>query len=94
VGRFEAQGVQPVQSKFWLVAATLQWWSRSLERATPMGGWSMPNTEPKGLDKDPQCVKCGSKMRFSCTEPDKPGFVHQVYERTKCGSTQSFVTPL
>jgi hypothetical protein len=42
--------------------------------------------------EDPQCVKCGSKMRFSCTEPEKPGFVHRVYECTKCRSTQSFVT--
>ena len=48
----------------------------------------------QGLDKDPKCVKCGSKMRFSCTEPDKPGFVHHIYECTKCGSTQSFVTPV
>jgi hypothetical protein len=54
----------------------------------------MPNTEPKGLDTVPLCVKCGSKMRFSCTEPDKPGFVHHVYECTKCRSTQSFLTPL
>jgi hypothetical protein len=29
------QGVQPVNSKLWLVAATLRWWNRSLERATP-----------------------------------------------------------
>ena len=35
-----------------------------------------------------------SKMRFSCTEPDKPGFVHHVYECIKCQSTQSFVTPV
>jgi DNA-directed RNA polymerase subunit RPC12/RpoP len=57
-------------------------------------GRSMPDTETKGLDADPQCVKCGSKMRFACTEPDKPGFVHHVYECIKCWSTQSFVTPL
>jgi len=54
----------------------------------------MPENQSRGLDKDPQCVKCGSKMRFSCTEPDKPGFVHHVYECTKCQSTQSFVTPI
>ena len=54
----------------------------------------MPNSSIKGLDKDPQCVKCGYKMRFSCTEPDKPGFVPQIYECTKCGSPQSFVTPV
>jgi len=33
-----------------------------------------------------------SKMRFSCAEPDKPGFVHHVYECVTCRSTQSFVT--
>jgi ribosomal protein L44E len=93
--RIEPRGVQPVKSKLWLVAATFQWWNRSLERATPNdAGSSMPDKEAKGLDLDPQCVKCSSKMRFSCTEPDKPGFVHLVYECTKCRSTQSFVTPL
>jgi hypothetical protein len=50
--------------------------------------------EAKGLDQEPLCVKCGSKMRFSCTEPEKPGFVHHVYECTRCRSTQSFVTAL
>ena len=61
-----------------------------------IGGRSMPNNEAKGLDTDPKCVKRGSKMRFSCTEPepDKPGFQHHVYECTKCRSTQSFVTPV
>jgi predicted nucleic-acid-binding Zn-ribbon protein len=54
----------------------------------------MPSTEAKGLDVAPQCVKCGSKMRFSCTEPDKPGFVHHAYECTKCRSTQSYHTSL
>jgi hypothetical protein len=54
----------------------------------------MPKSDPRDLDIDPVCVKCGAKMRFSCTEPDKPGFVHHVYECTKCRSTQSFVTPL
>lgn len=54
----------------------------------------MPNTEAKGQDTDPHCAKCGSKMRFACTEPDKPGFVYHVYECSKCWSTQSFVTPL
>jgi hypothetical protein len=33
-GWIEPQGVQPVKSKLWLVAATLQWWNRNLERAT------------------------------------------------------------
>jgi hypothetical protein len=54
----------------------------------------MPENQSKGLDKDPQCVKCGSTMRFSCTEPDKPGFVHHVYECIKCQSKKSFVTPV
>jgi hypothetical protein len=54
----------------------------------------MPKSDPRGLDIDPVCVKCVSKMRFSCTEHDKPGFVHHVYECAKCRSTQSFVTPL
>jgi hypothetical protein len=49
--------------------------------------------EPPPLAKEPDCVKCGSKMRFSCIEEEKPGFVHHVYECTKCRSTQSFVTP-
>jgi hypothetical protein len=54
----------------------------------------MAENQTEGLDKGPQCIKCGSKMRFSCIEPDKPGFVHHVYECTKCRSTQSFVTPV
>jgi hypothetical protein len=56
----------------------------------------MPKSDPRRLDIEPVCVKCGSKMRFSCTEPepDKLGFKHHVYECTKCRSTQSFVTPL
>jgi hypothetical protein len=29
----------------------------------------MVKNEAKGLDHEPLCVKCGSKMRFSCTEP-------------------------
>jgi transcription elongation factor Elf1 len=53
----------------------------------------MATSEPKGLDADLKCVRCGSEMRFSCTEPDKTGFVHHVYECRKCRSTQSFVTP-
>jgi len=49
--------------------------------------------EPKPLDYEPLCVKCHGKMRFSCFEEEKPGFVHHVYECTNCGSSQSFVTP-
>lgn len=50
----------------------------------------------KMLAVDPLCVKCGSKMRFSCIEPEpgKPDFEHHVYECTTCRSTQSFVTAL
>jgi hypothetical protein len=50
----------------------------------------------KGLDIEPDCVKCGSQMHFSCLEPEpeQPGFVHYIYECTKCRSTQSYVTPL
>ena len=59
----------------------------------PTMRWTMAENQTKGLHKEPRCVKCRSKMRFSCTEPDKPGFVHHVYECTKCRSTQSFVTP-
>jgi hypothetical protein len=64
--------------------------------STSNHGWTMPESQANGLDKDPQCVKCGSKMRFSCAEPepDKPGFVHHVYECVRCRSTQSFVTPV
>jgi hypothetical protein len=40
----------------------------------------MPESKVKGLDREPQCVKCGSKMRFSRTEPEpgQPGFVHHI----------------
>jgi non-canonical (house-cleaning) NTP pyrophosphatase len=32
-------------------------------------------------------------MRFSCQEIEKAGFVHDVFECTRCRSTQSYVTP-
>ncbi len=41
-----------------------------------------------------QCLKCGERMNYSCTEPDKPGFVHHIYECRQCRSTQSFVTAI
>jgi hypothetical protein len=68
----------------------------SCRNSPPGDGGRMPESKAKGLDKDPKCVKCGSKMRFSCTEPEpgQPGFVHHIYECTKCRSTQSFVTPV
>jgi hypothetical protein len=58
--------------------------------------FTMTENGTEGLDNDLKCVKCGSKMRFSCIEPEpeQPGFVHHVYECTKCRSTQSFVTPV
>lgn len=58
-------------------------------------GASMPEDISRNLDIDPLCAKCGSRLRFSCIEPEmnKPGFVHKVYECIKCRSTQSFVTP-
>lgn len=33
-------------------------------------------------------------MRFSCQETEAPGFVHDVFECTKCRSIQSYVTPV
>lgn len=52
----------------------------------------MAQTKSSDRNDAPTCVKCGARMRFSCTEPEKPGFVHRVYECTQCRSTQSFVT--
>ena len=40
-----------------------------------------------------RCTKCNARMRFSCQEIEKPGFVHDVFECTRCRSTQSYVTP-
>src|SRR5882762_6679162 len=48
-------------------------------------------TEP--FKNDPLCIRCNVKMRFSCKEIEKPGFVHVVFECPKCPSTQSYVTP-
>ena len=48
--------------------------------------------KPEPLHDPPSCIKCGEGMCFSCTEIEKPGFVHHVYECKKCRSTQSFVT--
>src|SRR5882672_11602294 len=48
-------------------------------------------TEP--FKNDPLCIRCNVKMRFSCKEIEKPGFVHVVFECPKCRSTQSYVTP-
>ena len=49
--------------------------------------------EPEPLHAPPICIKCDEKMWFSCTEIEKPGFLHHVYECKKCRSTQSYVTP-
>jgi hypothetical protein len=40
-----------------------------------------------------KCIECAERMWFSCTETEKPGFVHNVYECKKCRSIQSYVTP-
>jgi hypothetical protein len=45
------------------------------------------------LRNDPLCIRCNAKMRFSCKEMEKPGFVHDVFECLKCRSTQSYITP-
>jgi hypothetical protein len=47
---------------------------------------------PAPLAEEPNCQKCDGPMRFACTEREKPGFVHHVYECSKCRSTQSFAT--
>jgi hypothetical protein len=39
--------------------------------------------KPEPLHDPPNCIKCGEKMWFSCTEIEKPGFVHHVYECKK-----------
>jgi hypothetical protein len=83
----------PRIGKLWLVVATFGVWNLISPETADIGG-KMPTGEPKGLDRDLKCVRCDSEMRFSCTEPDKPGFVHHVYECRKCSSTQSFVTPV
>jgi hypothetical protein len=70
---------------------TVACWLAELQLRGP----SMAIDDYKGLDVEPDCLKCGSKMRFSCTEPepDQSGFVHHIYECSKCRTTQSFVTP-
>jgi hypothetical protein len=45
------------------------------------------------VKNDYRCIRCGSRMRFSCQETDEPGFIHDVFECRSCQSTQSFVTP-
>jgi hypothetical protein len=68
-------------------------WNRS-----PFGNIISVNVSRLSMDKSdplrdsPNCIKCGEKMLFSCTEIEKTGFVHRVYECKKCRSTQSFVT--
>ena len=49
--------------------------------------------EPFIQANDPRCIKCNSKMRFSCKEIERSGFVHDVFECPKCRSTQSYITP-
>jgi hypothetical protein len=45
------------------------------------------------LKPNPLCVRCNAAMRFSCKEDENSGFVHDVFECTKCRSIQSYVTP-
>jgi hypothetical protein len=47
----------------------------------------------KPLKNDPLCIRCNARMRFSCKEMAKPGFVHDVFECPKCRSNQSYITP-
>lgn len=48
--------------------------------------------EPSHHSEAPRCINCNFAMRFSCTEVEKPGFIHNVFECPRCRSTQSFVT--
>ena len=41
----------------------------------------------------PLCIKCNARMKFSCKEIERSGFVHDVFECPKCRSTQSYITP-
>ena len=43
---------------------------------------------------NPPCITCGTATRLSCEEPDKPGFVHYVFECRQCAGTQSYVAPV
>lgn len=68
------------------------------ERGVDRPGLQQLGLEKTGLDRSeplhdvPDCPECGEKMRFSCIEMEKHGFVHRVYECKKCRNTQSFVT--
>jgi hypothetical protein len=45
------------------------------------------------LKNDPLCINCNTKMQFSCEEMDKPGYVHRVFECSKCWGTQTYTMP-
>jgi hypothetical protein len=45
------------------------------------------------IQSNPLCIKCTAEMRFSCKEIQSSGFVHDVFECSKCRSTQSYITP-
>jgi hypothetical protein len=45
------------------------------------------------IQTNPLCIKCNAEMRFSCEEIESSGFVHDVFECSKCRSTQSYITP-
>src|SRR5258707_6914580 len=53
----------------------------------------MKPTMVEPFKNDSLCIRCNVKMRSSCKEIEKPGFVHDVFECPKCRSTQSYVTP-
>ena len=63
----ETDRVGGAKGKFWLVAATFR---------TVKLWLAMPENKTKERDIDPQCVRCGSKMRLSCTEPGGEGDRH------------------
>ena len=44
------------------------------------------------LKPTPLCIRCNAAMRFSCKEDEGSGVVHDVFECTKCQSTQSYIT--
>jgi hypothetical protein len=40
------------------------------------------------------CSLCGKPMRFSCIEPDQPGFDIRTFECAKCNSTVKFAVSI
>jgi hypothetical protein len=52
-------------------------------------GRSMPNTEAKGLDTDPHCAKCGSKMGFAAPVLGSPCQCNPLISLALCQSWQN-----